>query len=174
MVLTLVLASQATVLFKRRSKTNFVDAGTIHYQAADMPERLKQYFAGIDRIVKFMVTKTAVEQVLSFKTLTPLKLGQSTRGCYCCTGKPDLQVCQNTPHARLNSRWSVIQSTKEQVLNDGGRLPKPTASNHSKDAADALAAAICHAHASRQYDKLAVLNALGGIARTQPCSSRRR
>jgi crossover junction endodeoxyribonuclease RuvC len=44
-----------------------------------------------------------------------------------------------------------------------------------QDAADALAAAICHAHASGSMSKMAVLNALGGMARGRSrVSSRRR
>ena len=44
-----------------------------------------------------------------------------------------------------------------------------------QDAADALAAAICHAHASGSMSKMAVLNALGGMARGRSrYSSRRR
>jgi crossover junction endodeoxyribonuclease RuvC len=42
------------------------------------------------------------------------------------------------------------------------------------DAADALAAAICHAHASGNMSKMAVLNALGGMARGRSRSSSRR
>ena len=42
------------------------------------------------------------------------------------------------------------------------------------DAADALAAAICHAHASGSMSKMAVLNALGGMARGRSRYSRRR
>ncbi len=42
------------------------------------------------------------------------------------------------------------------------------------DAADALAAAICHAHASGSMSKLTVLNALGGMARGRSRSSSRR
>ena len=42
------------------------------------------------------------------------------------------------------------------------------------DAADALAAAICHAHASGSMSKLAVLNVLGGMARGRSRNSSRR
>ena len=43
-----------------------------------------------------------------------------------------------------------------------------------QDAADALATAICHAHASGSMTKLAVLNALGGMARGRTRGSSRR
>ena len=52
------------IIQKEGQKLIFVDAGTIRTEAADMPERLKRIFAGIDRIVKFHgPTEAAVEQV---------------------------------------------------------------------------------------------------------------
>ena len=42
------------------------------------------------------------------------------------------------------------------------------------DAADGLAAAICHAHASGSMSKMAVLNALGGMARGRSRTTSRR
>jgi len=40
------------IIQKEGQKLIFVDAGTIRTEAADMPERLKRIFAGIDRVAK--------------------------------------------------------------------------------------------------------------------------
>ena len=97
------------IIQKEGQKLIFVDAGTIRTEAADMPERLKRIFAGIDRIVKFHgPTEAAVEQV--FMAQNPdsaLKLGKHVVLLLLHWSTLTYKL-QNTPHVRLNSRWSVM------------------------------------------------------------------
>lgn len=45
------------IIEKDGQKLKFIDAGTIRTETTEMPERLKRIFAGIERIVKFMVQR---------------------------------------------------------------------------------------------------------------------
>ena len=163
------------IIQKEGQKLIFVDAGTIRTAAADMPERLKRIFAGIDRIVKFHgPTEAAVEQV--FMAQNPdsaLKLGQARGAAIAALVNLDLQVAEYTARQIKQSVVGYGAADKEQVQMMVMRLLNLSI-KPQQDAADALAAAICHAHASGSMTKLAVLNALGGMARGRSRSSSRR
>lgn len=158
------------------SQLKFIDAGTIRTETQDMPERLKRIFAGIERIVKFHgPTEAAVEQV--FMAQNPdsaLKLGQARGAAIAALVNLDLKVAEYTARQIKQSVVGYGAADKEQVQMMVMKLLKLEIQPQA-DAADALAAAICHAHASGSMSKLAVLNALGGMARGRSrYSSRRR
>ncbi|GAA5006180.1 MULTISPECIES: crossover junction endodeoxyribonuclease RuvC [Acinetobacter] len=163
------------IIEKEGSKLRFVDAGTIRTESQDIPDRLKKIFAGVDRIVKFhQPTEAAVEQV--FMAQNPdsaLKLGQARGAAIAALVNLDLAVSEYTARQIKQSVVGYGAADKEQVQMMVMRLLnlsiKPQA-----DAADALAAAICHAHASGSLNKMAVLNALGGMARGRGRGLRRR
>jgi crossover junction endodeoxyribonuclease RuvC len=163
------------IIAKDGSKLSFIDAGTIRTESSEMPERLKRIFAGIDRIVQFHCpTEAAVEQV--FMAQNPdsaLKLGQARGAAIAALVNLNLAVSEYTARQIKQSVVGYGAADKEQVQMMVMRLLnlsiKPQA-----DAADALAAAICHAHASGSLNKMAVLNALGGMARGRGRGLRRR
>ena len=157
------------------AKLRFVDAGTIRTETSEMPERLKRIFAGIERIVKFHgPTEAAVEQV--FMAQNPdsaLKLGQARGAAIAALVNLDLQVAEYTARQIKQSVVGYGAADKEQVQMMVMKLLNLSI-KPQQDAADALAAAICHAHASGSMTKLAVLNALGGMARGRGRTSSRR
>ncbi|RSB56617.1 crossover junction endodeoxyribonuclease RuvC [Acinetobacter soli] len=164
------------IIEKNGNDLRFIDAGTIRTETQGMPERLKRIFAGVERIVKFYgPTEAAVEQV--FMAQNPdsaLKLGQARGAAIAALVNLDLDVAEYTARQIKQSVVGYGAADKEQVQMMVMRILslsiKPQA-----DAADALAAAICHAHASGNMSKFAVLNALGGMARGRSrYSSRRR
>jgi crossover junction endodeoxyribonuclease RuvC len=163
------------IIEKDGQKLSFIDAGTIRTETTEMPERLKRIFAGIDRIVQFHgPTEAAVEQV--FMAQNPdsaLKLGQARGAAIAALVNLDLQVAEYTARQIKQSVVGYGAADKEQVqmmvMKPLNLTVKP-----QQDAADALAAAICHAHASGSMSKLAVLNALGGMARGRSRNSSRR
>lgn len=157
------------------AKLRFVDAGTIRTETSEMPERLKRIFAGIERIVKFHgPTEAAVEQV--FMAQNPdsaLKLGQARGAAIAALVNLDLQVAEYTARQIKQSVVGYGAADKEQVQLMVMKLLNLSI-KPQQDAADALAAAICHAHASGSMTKFAVLNALGGMARGRSRSNFRR
>ncbi|CAB1213653.1 crossover junction endodeoxyribonuclease RuvC [Acinetobacter bouvetii] len=156
-------------------KLTFVDAGTIRTETPEMPERLKRIFAGVDRIVKFHgPTEAAVEQV--FMAQNPdsaLKLGQARGAAIAALVNLDLQVAEYTARQIKQSVVGYGAADKEQVQMMVMKILNLSI-KPQQDAADALAAAICHAHASGSMSKMAVLNALGGMARGRSRYSGRR
>jgi len=85
----------------------------------------------------------------------------------------DLQVAEYTARQIKQSVVGYGAADKEQVQMMVMKLLNLSI-QPQQDAADALAAAICHAHASGSMSKLAVLNALGGMARGRSRNSSRR
>ncbi|ENV44708.1 crossover junction endodeoxyribonuclease RuvC [Acinetobacter schindleri] len=163
------------IIQKEGSKLSFVDAGTIRTETVEMPERLKRIFAGVERIVKFYgPTEAAVEQV--FMAQNPdsaLKLGQARGAAIAALVNLDLQVAEYTARQIKQSVVGYGAAEKEQVQMMVMKILNLSI-KPQQDAADALAAAICHAHASGSMSKMAVLNALGGMARGRSRASRRR
>jgi crossover junction endodeoxyribonuclease RuvC len=103
-----------------------------------------------------------------------LKLGQARGAAIAALVNLDLRVAEYTARQIKQSVVGYGAADKEQVQMMVMKLlnlsVKPQA-----DAADALAAAICHAHVSGSLNKMAVLNALGGgMARGRGRGLRRR
>ena len=163
------------IVEKDGAKLRFVDAGTIRTESQEMPERLKRIFAGIDRIVKFyQPNEAAVEQV--FMAQNPdsaLKLGQARGAAIAALVNLDLPVSEYTARQIKQSVVGYGAADKEQVQIMVMKLLQLSIKPQA-DAADALATAICHAHASGSLNKMAVLNALGGMARGLGRGLRRR
>lgn len=154
------------IIEKQGQHLKFIDAGTIRTETQEMPERLKRIFAGIERIVKFhQPTEAAIEQVFMAKNPdSALKLGQARGAAIAALVNSDLKVAEYTARQIKQSVVGYGAADKEQVQMMVMRILnlqiKPQA-----DAADGLATAICHAHASGSMTKMAVLNALGGMTR---------
>ena len=163
------------IIEKDGQKLKFIDAVTIRTETTEMPERLKRIFAGIERIVKFHgPTEAAVEQVFMAKNPdSALKLGQARGAAIAALVNLDLQVAEYSARQIKQSVVGYGAADKEQVQMMVMRLLNLSI-KPQQDAADALAAAICHAHASGSMSKLAVLNALGGMARGRSRTSSRR
>ena len=163
------------IIQKEGQKLIFVDAGTIRTETPEMPERLKRIFAGIERIVKFHgPTEAAVEQVfMSVNPDSALKLGQARGAAIAALVNLDLQVAEYTARQIKQSVVGYGAADTEQVQMMVMRILNLSI-KPQQDAADALATAICHAHASGSMTKLAVLNALGGMARGRTRGSSRR
>lgn len=163
------------IIEKDGQNLRFVDAGTIKTETKEMPERLKRIFAGVDRIVRFHgPVEAAVEQV--FMAQNPdsaLKLGQARGAAIAALVNLDLQVAEYTARQIKQSVVGYGAADKEQVQMMVMKLLNLSIRPQA-DAADALAAAICHAHASGSMSKMAVLNALGGMARGRSRYSTRR
>ena len=163
------------IIEKDGQKLKFVDAGTIRTETTEMPERLKRIFAGVERIVKFHgPTEAAVEQIFMAKNPdSALKLGQARGAAIAALVNLDLQVAEYTARQIKQSVVGYGAAEKEQVQMMVMKLLNLSV-QPQQDAADALAAAICHAHASGSMSRLAGLSALGGMARGRSRTSSRR
>lgn len=147
------------IIEKNGQQLRFVDAGTIRTETQEMPERLKRIFAGIERVVKFHQPNEAViEQV--FMAQNPdsaLKLGQARGAAIAAVVNLDLPVSEYTARQIKQSVVGYGAADKEQVQMMVMKLLNLTIRPQA-DAADALATAICHAHATGSLSKLQLVH----------------
>lgn len=147
------------IIEKNGQQLRFVDAGTIRTETQEMPERLKRIFAGIERVVKFHQPNEAViEQV--FMAQNPdsaLKLGQARGAAIAAVVNLDLPVSEYTARQIKQSVVGYGAADKEQVQMMVMKLLNLTVRPQA-DAADALATAICHAHATGSLSKLQLVH----------------
>lgn len=147
------------VIEKKGNKCLFIDAGTIRTESDEMPIRLKRIYEGLKRIIDFhQPTEAAVEKVfLAHNVDSALKLGQARGAAIAALVTHDVSVAEYTARQIKQSVVGFGAAEKEQVQQMVTRLLNIPVVPQA-DAADALAAAICHAHTSQT---LLRLNAAG-------------
>ena len=136
----------------------FIDAGTIRTGSDEMPIRLKRIYEGLARIIDFhKPTEASVEKIfLAHNVDTALKLGQA-RGCaITALVTHDVSVSEYTARQIKQSVVGFGAAEKAQVQLMVTRLLNIPVIPQA-DAADALAAAICHAHTSQTLLKLSTV-----------------
>lgn len=140
-------------------KPSYVASGTIKSVDGSFPDRLRQIFETVGTIVEeHRPDIVSVESVFMHKNAgSALKLGQARSAALCATFAYEAEVYEYAPREIKQAIVGTGSATKEQVQHmivsmlslDG--IPAP-------DAADALAAALCHGHQRR------IRAQLGGIA----------
>jgi crossover junction endodeoxyribonuclease RuvC len=136
----------------------YVGSGCVRIPEGTLPERLKVIFEGIVEIVEtYQPAEMVVEQVFMHRNAdTALKLGQA-RGAAICAGVTQaLPVHEYTPAQIKQAIAGKGNATKEQIQHMVKVLLKLPTSPQA-DAADALAAALCHCHMRT------VLKQIGGV-----------
>ncbi|NNL74639.1 MAG: crossover junction endodeoxyribonuclease RuvC [Silicimonas sp.] len=125
----------------------YVASGAVRSINGEFPERLKLIFRSIGEIVdQYQPDVVAVESVFMHKNASSaLKLGHARSAAICATFSLELEVYEYAPREIKQAIVGTGAATKEQIqhmivnlLNLSGDL--------SPDAADALAAALCHAN----------------------------
>lgn len=141
------------------TKLEYIDCGVIKLPDSPLPERLKIIAANLGDIIhQYAPQAASVEQVfLSNNASSALKLGQAR-------GAAVVAAMQNNVPV---SEYSAKQ-IKQAVVGGGGadkaqvqymvRLLLRLNGNPAEDAADALAAAICHAHTQQSLIKISGAN----------------
>ncbi|MCR8921146.1 crossover junction endodeoxyribonuclease RuvC [Dasania sp. GY-MA-18] len=126
---------------------DYITSGVIRLPDAELPERLKIIFESINElIVAYCPQQVAVEQVFMAKNAgAALKLGQARGAAIVACMAAGLEASE---YSALQIKQAVVgtgAAKKEQVQHMVKMLLKLPALPQ-EDAADALAAAICHAH----------------------------
>lgn len=127
---------------------------------APTPKRLTQIDAGIAAVIAEHVPhEAAVEETfLNRNPGTTLKLGLARGVVLLTPARAGLPVAEYAAKAVKKSLVGYGSADKNQVATMVGRL-LPGASPANEDAADALAVAICHAHASQVTNRWAAAEA---------------
>jgi crossover junction endodeoxyribonuclease RuvC len=131
------------------SQLRYVASGCIKSGEGSLPERLKIILDGVREVIAtYKPDQVAIEIVfVNVNPQSTLLLGQARGAAICGAVSCDLPVAEYTA---LLVKLAVVghgKAAKEQVCHMVERLLTLSASP-SSDAADALACAICHAHAS--------------------------
>ena len=139
----------------------YVASGTVKSLDGDFPNRLKQIFESVASIVdEYSPDVVAIESVFMHKNAaSALKLGQARSAALCATFSCNVEVHEYAPREIKQAITGTGSASKEQIQHMVVSLLNLD-SAPSADAADALAAALCHGHQRRirrQLDSLGVL-----------------
>ncbi|MCH7829861.1 MAG: crossover junction endodeoxyribonuclease RuvC [Proteobacteria bacterium] len=136
-------------------KAIYVASGTVKSIHGAFADRLRQIFESVGGIVEeYRPDIVVVESVFMHKNAgSALKLGHARAAAICATFAHGAEICEYSPRSIKQAVVGTGAATKEQVQHmvvsilslDG--MPAP-------DAADALAAALCHGHQRRFHVQL--------------------
>jgi crossover junction endodeoxyribonuclease RuvC len=143
---------------------NYVASGTIRSPGGTFPDRLRKIFESVTEVVReYHPAVVSIESVFMARNASSaLKLGHARSAALCATFESGVEVFEYAPREIKLAVVGTGAATKEQVqhmivslLNlDGSPAP---------DAADALAAAICHAHRHRVTAQLSNAGLAAGL-----------
>lgn len=146
------------IVEKQGARLQYIGSGCVKTPDGTLPERLKSILDGLREIIEsYQPFEVAIEKVfVNVNPQSTLLLGQARGAAIAAVVMQNLAVAEYTA---LQVKQSVVgngHARKEQVqemvrrLLDLDGLPRT-------DAADALACAICHAHAGPGLGKLSTL-----------------
>lgn len=144
-------------------KAVYVASGTVKSIDGGFADRLRQIYESVSSIVdEFRPDIVAIESVFMHKNASSaLKLGHARSAAICATFARGIEIHEYAPREIKQAIVGTGAATKEQVQHmvvsiltlDG--VPAP-------DAADALAAALCHGHQWRIQIQLGSNKAIAG------------
>lgn len=110
-------------------------------------ERLRQIYEGVEKVIDtYSPDEAAVEETFVNKNPnSTLKLGMARGVVMVVPALKDLDIHEYSANRIKKTVVGAGHAEKEQVITMVGHL-LPTAGELTSDAADALAAAICHSH----------------------------
>jgi len=131
-------------------KLRFVDCGVIRLPEGALPERLKLIAEGLDQVIRCHSPQVAsVEEVfMASNPGSALKLGQARGAAVVAAMLHNVTVSEYTARQIKQAVVGSGAADKDQVQYMV-RLLLKLQFNPKEDAADALAAAVCHAHSQQ-------------------------
>jgi crossover junction endodeoxyribonuclease RuvC len=131
-------------------KPSYVASGTIKSPDGTFPERLRKIYESVGEIVdQYRPAIVSIESVFMARNAgSALKLGHARSAALCATFAFEVDVFEYSPREIKQAVVGTGAATKEQVQHMIVSLLQLDGTP-AADAADALAAAICHAHRRR-------------------------
>jgi crossover junction endodeoxyribonuclease RuvC len=136
-------------------RATYVASGAISSGKGEFSDRLKIIFNSVSEIVsEYRPDVVAVETVFMHKSAgSALKLGHARSAAICATFEHDVEVREYAPRAIKQAIVGSGAASKEQVQHMVVAMLR-LQGEPSSDAADALAAALCHGHHRRLQERL--------------------
>ncbi len=136
-------------------KPTYVGCGVVKSLTGSFPDRLRQIFESVGEVVaEFKPDIVAVEGVFMARNAgSALKLGQARSAAMCATFSRAVEVVEYSPREIKQAIVGTGAANKEQVQHMVVSLLQLNATPAS-DAADALAAALCHGHQRQLKSRL--------------------
>ena len=133
----------------------YVASGCIRTGSGPLPERLQIVFRGVREVIQsFEPITMGIEQVFMAKNAdSALKLGQARGAAIVAAAEAGLEIAEYTATQVKQAVTGSGGAAKEQVQLMVMHLLKLDKAPQA-DAADGLAAAICHAHASANLARM--------------------
>jgi len=145
-------------------RASYVASGTIKSPDGSFPERLKKIFDSVsDVVAQYQPDIVAIESVFMAKNAgSALKLGHARSAAICATFAFDIEVFEYAPREIKQAVVGTGSASKDQVQHMVVSLLQLDGAPAS-DAADALAAAICHGHQRRLQSRLGAEQAIESL-----------
>lgn len=130
-------------------QAHYVASGSVTSVRGAFPERLRCIFEAVRDIVQdYQPDVLAIESVFVHKNpSSALKLGHARSAALCASFALEIEICEYAPREIKQAVVGTGAASKEQVQHMVINLLKLDG-RPSPDAADALAAALCHGHQS--------------------------
>lgn len=143
------------------TSASYVASGTIRSPLGPFADRLRMIFTSMRGIVdEYRPDVVAIESVfMSRNAASALKLGQARAAALCATFVGQVEVFEYAPREIKLAVVGTGSATKEQVQHMIVSMLKLDGTP-AGDAADALAAALCHGHQRKFRQQLARHGAL--------------
>jgi crossover junction endodeoxyribonuclease RuvC len=137
-------------------KSEYITSGVIKLPKADLPERLGIIYEGVTELVALHCPQElSIEQVFMAKNAgSALKLGQARGAAIVACVAQQMQVSEYSARQIKQAVVGTGAADKSQVQHMVKLLLK-LPSEPGEDAADALAAALCHAHTQQSMINMA-------------------
>lgn len=138
------------VLDFRGEEASYVASGSVNSVEGSFAVRLRCIFESISEIVsEYRPGVVAIESVFVHKNpSSALKLGHARSAALCASFAGDVEIFEYAPREIKQAVVGTGAASKEQVQHMVVNLLK-LGGSPSPDAADALAAALCHGHQRR-------------------------
>ncbi len=143
---------------------SYVSSGTVKSVDGGFADRLRQIFEAISGIMsEYNPDIVAIESVFMHKNASSaLKLGQARSAALCATFDHDIEVFEYAPREIKQAVVGTGSATKEQVQHMVVSILK-LEGTPAPDAADALAAALCHGNQHRVHAQLGTGKRIAGL-----------
>jgi crossover junction endodeoxyribonuclease RuvC len=144
------------VISHQGSQSEYITSGIIRLPRTALPERLRIIFDSVSEIVEqYCPQELAIEEVFMARDAkAAIKLGQARGAAIVACVNKDMPVFEYSAKSIKQAVVGTGGADKQQVQHMVKTLLKLPAAP-AEDAADALAAALCHAHTQQSMIKLA-------------------